>query len=544
MKHLSNLIKKIEIDIRSSNLISKENYILLAELPEWDYRIIQDAILRIRMAISKNDMNFVYKLYQNQKDSSFYKDQNHKKVDLIIAALRRDQNDTSLTDAYNRLYIPNNIKHDIFEIWGLQVTEARNLAVKEALKRGAKYLLFIDDDIVAPNNALVKLLKLAQLYPEKLAWAGQYYKKIEPLDSAHDLAVKDNKLNKDNNLFELDLCAMGFTLIDIETICKKVPLPLFWEFGAEDGYWSMGEDAFFTNNILEYFNTKPILDNSIKLLHYDKIWKRSYGKRDTEVTYATAWIEDLDHFERCRVPNKFPKVSIAIPTREKESPVGANLQKLPILRGYQTEVITISGLPVDQARTNLVQQALDNNSNYILFIDDDIVPPIDGFVRLLEHIENGYLNSETNEIEKIDIISGDYLLKGIPEHSVHLQLNKDGIITELNRMKDFNGKVQNNQLYKSDWLIGLGFCLIDLDLFKQARQPWFKCHTKNAHRIKDQESLNINEDAHFTELAFQNGFNVFIDPTIQCLHLDFEKKQVYSYDKNYQTNINMYAGFN
>ena len=519
MKHLVNLIKKVEIELRSSNTLSKSILEELANLKEWDYKIVQDAILRIRMFIANNDLNFVYKMYEDMIDDyNFYQNNNYKKVDLIIACLRRDQFDTSMTDAANRLYVPNDISKDIFEIWGLQVTQARNLAVKEALKRGAKYLLFIDDDIIAANNALIKLFELEKKYPDNLVYAGNYLKKIPGNVSAHDI---DYNCKLEENIYSLNLCAMGFTLINISKVCQKTPLPLFWEFGSPDGYWAMGEDAFFTNNVKEYCEISPLIDTSISLLHYDKLWKQFYGKRDKQLTYATNWINDIEHFERLRVPNKYPCVGICIPTRNNNSPIACNLNKLPVLRAYNTKFFTVSNLQVDQARTNLVQQCLDNDCDYVLFIDDDIVPPQDGFVKLLEHIEK----------DEIDIISGDYPLKGDILHSVHLQLDDNGLVTELNRI-NFKDKT----LIKNNWLIGLGFCLIDINFFKQARQPWFLCHSKN-----EVTKNEVNEDAHFSELCHMNGFNIYIDKTIKCLHLDFQNQKVYSLDDSY--NPSKYAGF-
>lgn len=52
-------------------------------------------------------------------------------------------------------------------------------------------------------------------------------------------------ISEDEPIQELTkICGMGFCLINIEKVTNKVPLPLFWEFGAPDGYWSLGEDAF------------------------------------------------------------------------------------------------------------------------------------------------------------------------------------------------------------------------------------------------------------------------------------------------------------
>ena len=519
MKHLVPIIKEVELDLRSSNKLSRSTLEKMSELSNWDLKIVQDAMLRVNIFMQSNNNNFVYKYYEDTiSDYNFYKNSNYKPVDLIIASLRRDQSDTAMTDAANRLYIPNNISKDVFEIWGMLVTQARNLAVKEALKRNAKFLLFIDDDIVAPNNALLKLFELYSKYPDRLVYAGEYFKKIRPEVSAHD--YDNEEFNGEESIRELDLCAMGFTLIDIDTVSQKVPFPLFWEFGAPDGYWSMGEDAFFTNNLIEYCKVKPLLDKSIKLLHYDKTWKQFYGERDKQVTYATNWIPDIEHFERLRVPPKYPHIGICIPRRTESSPLAVNLNNLPVLRGYRTSLFNITNLPVDEARTNLVQQCLKNNCDYVLFIDDDVVPPIDGLVKLIEHIEKDH----------IDIISGDYPLKGDIIHSIHLQLDEDGMVNELERINHKSNLIKNN------WLIGLGFVLIDVNIFKQARPPWFLCHSKNPNNQN-----SVNEDAHFSELCHQNGFNIYIDRDIKCLHLDFENQKVYSFDENYDPT--KYAGF-
>lgn len=510
MKHLVNLLKQVEIDIRSDNQLSRDTYNKLSEIPEWDFRIVNDFILRVRMSVQANNLNFVYKIYENQEQYDYDKE---KSVDLIIASLRRDELDTVLTDITNRLYIPNGITHDTIEIWGMQVTQARNLAVKEASKRGAKYLLFIDDDIIAPNNAVQKLFDLMDKTQRHVV-AADYMKKIEPSDSAH---VYGEEIEP--GVYECDLCAMGFTLIDLSVVGYHVPFPLFWEFGAPDGYWLMGEDAFFTMNLGHYLNEKPLVDTSIHCLHYDKTWHKIFGTRDKEVTYATNAIETLDQFERLRVPLEYPKIGICIPTRDENSPIACKLEKLHCLRGYQSILLRTWDKPVDEARTDLVKQAIKEQCDYVLFIDDDVVPSVDALCKMTELIER----------DDIDIINGDYLLKGEPQQSIHLHLDNKGMVNELERIEDLP------ELFEMNWLAGLGICLIDINIFKQAREPWFRCYSKDINT-----DSGVNEDASFFQLAHNNGFRIWCDRSIQCLHIDFNNQKVYSTDPNYD--LRNYAG--
>ena len=117
---------------------------------------------------------------------------------------------------WNRLYVPSQYTKDVFEVYGLPVTQARNLAIKHASKLKAKYILFVDDDIVAPNNALSLLLELIERTRVPMV-AGDYVRKIQPFDSAH---VKGTEISE--GLYEAELCAMGFTLIDIKQCVLQV----------------------------------------------------------------------------------------------------------------------------------------------------------------------------------------------------------------------------------------------------------------------------------------------------------------------------------
>ena len=503
MNHLIPILKQIEIEYRTHNKIqSKEIWETLSNLDDWNYRIVQDFILRVKMFIESGNLNFVFKQYEkNNIEIS-----KTKSVDLLIASLRRRKEDYVLTDIRNSLVIPKDITFDILEIWGYPVTHARNLCVEHACKLGSKYLLFIDDDIVCPNNSLLKLFDVMNKYNNPVVGAN-YYRKIEPLMSAH------GKLDEvEDNIFETDLCAMGFTLINLETLSKSVPFPLFWEFGAEDGYWSMGEDAFFTKNVKFYLNENPLVDTSIEILHYDKKWKKMYGNKDSDAVYACNSIDNFEKFESVRVPNSYPLIDICVPRRTDTEPVACNFQKLKLFRGYNSALRSIHGKRVDEARTELIKSSIENNSEFILFVDNDIVPPEDGLCKLIKTME---------EYDNIGAISGDYYLKGDPSHSVHLQLDKKGMVKELDRLD------LEEDLVKSNWMVGLGFCLIRTSIFNHIREPWFLCHSR------DSKENGVNEDSHFCELVFQAGYKIIIDKSVQCLHYEFESNKIYgNIDKN------------
>lgn len=512
MKHLVNLLKKIEIYLRSNTQFDRELITELSELSDWDLRIVNDFILRVKMDIQQhgydNNIQFLYKIYDI--DQMLLPYENIKK-DLFIVSLKRRETDTVLTDVVNRLVTPQNITWEYFIIHSLPVTKARNFAVEEALKRNYKYLLFIDDDIVAPNNALLNLWDVIHNYTfeqtnneNPLVVAANYYRKVEPLISAHVYT----KIN-DRFAYADKICAMGFTLINLEKLVKKVPLPLFWEFGAPDGYWSMGEDAFFTKNMIHYTNTCPIIDLDTECLHYDKQWKKIYGNRRNDIIYATNTIEN---FENIRICPKFPLIAICIPLRNKDDIIATDLTQVELLRGYRTQILTVYGMDVDSARNNLVQQALSIGADYIFFLDNDVLIQPDTLNKLIEDIE---------QLQKTDqsiiAVTGDYYTKSEDTNSVHTIVDEDGIVKEINRTKLFNEK----DYIQINWTVGFGCILIDTKVFKQLRYPWFY---SNIYDQKTKEK--ITEDAWFTELATFAGYKIMLNKNIQGLHIDFTNKKI------------------
>jgi hypothetical protein len=520
MNHLQTLMKVIEIELRSGIVnFTKETWEKMSELSEWDYQIIQAFVTHVNLAIKNGDMNFVYKKF---KQDSIVR--NKKRFDVLIACLKRNQHDLILTDVGNRLVIPQGISHKYIEVWGMEVDQARNYAVQKCFEFGCDYLLFIDDDMIVENTAFVKLWELKN-NTNRLVVSANYQKKADYEVTAHG-NLYDTEYG--DNIKETDLCAMGFTLININEISKTVPAPYFFIFKAPDGLWAMGEDAFFSKNFIEYCNEKPIIDTSFSILHYDKVWKKLFGKRNSNITYATNRVKTFEEFDHIRVPPQYPLINICIPKRREQDPVATNLDRLLALRGYKVETNSVYGLNVDQARNELAVNSVRLSSKYTLFIDDDIILPEDALIKMLEVME-------ADKDKEIGMVVGDYLLKGKIPHSAHLQLNSKGLVTELNRIKDLPDELDSN------WLVGLGCALIRTEVFRQIQYPYFMCINKKLNRLGAdlEEDGGINEDAYFTEALFGNGYKVKILNDVKCIHVNFNNNTMYGYDKEFS--VNKYA---
>jgi len=521
---LEKLLKVIELELKSDNKLSFNTWNKLSELTDWDFKLVQYFITEVNLNIKEGNNNLLYKKYiTNILNNNPIK--NKIKHDLLIAVTKRNQYDLVLTDVINRLVIPEGINFKYFEVWGLPVDQARNTCMNKAFEYGCEHILFIDDDMIVENTALLKLWETMQ-DTKSIVVAGNYNKKADHEITAHGSFFEYNN-NDHNYLKNTDLCAMGFTLINLNLLSQKVPSPYFYVFLAPDGKWALGEDAFFTKKLIEYTKEFPVIDFRPSILHYDKRWKRIFGKRDKSITYATNAIDSFEKFDNIRRPPNFPLVNICIPKRTEEDPIATNFESLLCLRGFKIEHTSVHGLPVDQARNELCVNSVKMGSKYTFFVDNDIILPVNSLVKMLEFLES----DETNQY---GMVVGDYPLKGKINHSVHLQLDNFGVVTELNRLKNKNSEIDSN------WLVGLGCALIRTEVFRQLQFPWFQCYSPKLNKMGADtvEEEGINEDAHFSELLFENGYTIKILRDIKCGHIDFQSKKIFGSDQNIE-----YANF-
>lgn len=120
----------------------------------------------------------------------------------------------------------------------------------------------------------------------------------------------------------------------------------------------------------------------------------------------------------------------------------ASMCTLAARDGIGIGILSLDGTWIAKSRCMLAQQAIDNNCDYILFIDDDMVFPPDTIHRLLEH--------------QRDICGVLYSRRGPPF----------GAIGTLKNKYQRSGLAEATQL-------GTGVILIKTSVFSQIEQPWF-----------------------------------------------------------------------
>jgi len=146
---------------------------------------------------------------------------------------------------------------------------------------------------------------------------------------------------------------------------------------------------------------------------------------------------------------------------------------------------------IDRARNELVQDALKDNCDYILFIDSDIIMPSKSIDKLIDM--------------NVDIASGLYFAKGKPYLPVARVMKGDKHFYleefEYNTIMEVAG-------------VGMGLCLIKSEVFRHLKYPYFKFDWKD-----DENGIyQVAEDLYFCDLARGAGYKIMLNTGILLEH--------------------------
>lgn len=167
------------------------------------------------------------------------------------------------------LIMPQELQIRIENCYGMKVADAYNKLFQTAMDSKSDYILTIEDDTFPQDDALVKLLNLANANPN-CAVGAWYPKKEEPRKGVH-IILKDGKrefLDDDGSIHEVYTMAMGCSLYPI-SMFKDIPYP--W-FKTTD---SLTQDSFFSQLARER-GYKLLVDTSIKCRHIERITGKEY----------------------------------------------------------------------------------------------------------------------------------------------------------------------------------------------------------------------------------------------------------------------------
>jgi SAM-dependent methyltransferase len=152
---------------------------------------------------------------------------------------------TLFTNSLRAMAFPNLMQWEDCCIVGDNVDRARNLICHYAITRGAKYLCFLDEDVIAPPNSFTELLYQMENHPEIDVLNGVYSTKSYP---PTPLVYKEWGAGpyygwKLGELFQVKSAGMGLTVIRVASLQKM-------DVDVYDDAWPTGE---ICQNVRRYF---------------------------------------------------------------------------------------------------------------------------------------------------------------------------------------------------------------------------------------------------------------------------------------------------
>ena len=197
------------------------------------------------------------------------------------------------------------------------------------------------------------------------------------------------------------------------------------------------------------------------------------------------------------------KISIAIPTNRGINPKTFQcLLELIAHGGYDFHIIVAEeGYTIAENRNYIAVQALNNKSDYLLMIDDDMTFPPDTLDTLVAN--------------KKDICGVAYHSRGSNRRMKCVDTEIMSI-AEVERKKYINLETNKDLKYKKTfecYATGTGIILIKCDIFLKIPRPWFEFEWYSTGQCKE------GEDWVFCIKAKKQDIKTFADPTIKVGHL-------------------------
>lgn len=175
-------------------------------------------------------------------------------------------------------------------------------------------------------------------------------------------------------------------------------------------------------------------------------------------------------------------------------------------------VLPVAGMPYDMARNVVCQQALAQGYRNVGFLDSDVIPPRDAFLRLLSHGR--------------PIVSGVYCRRS-PPHGVPVLIKNGTWFTAL-------PGAHEDPLVEVDYC-GAGCLVISRELLERLPpsrpefgKHWFDWKVDMAGQVPQGEALS--EDFQFCLQAKRKlGVSTWVDTSIRCKHVGLAQADYGSY---------------
>ena len=185
-------------------------------------------------------------------------------------------------------------------------------------------------------------------------------------------------------------------------------------------------------------------------------------------------------------------ITIAFPSKGICDPAFVAAVRLLEIPADQFSILYTEGADVAYAR-NLLAERAKGVADYVMFLDDDVLPPINTITKLISH--------------KKDMVCGLYFAKQEPHFPQIFLKNKENA-----EKYDCVENYERDKLIEID-ACGGGCMLIKGEIFKKLKKPYFW------YIPSGENTLRKGEDLYFCEKVKEAGYKIFCDTSIICKHI-------------------------
>jgi len=187
-----------------------------------------------------------------------------------------------------------------------------------------------------------------------------------------------------------------------------------------------------------------------------------------------------------------------------------SMMNLRYPRGARHGIFATKGLKRDEARIRLVEKAISEDAEYLLFVDDDTAPPFDAVSKLI---------AEMDTCDKdVMVCGGIYTTKQEPIEP----------LVFLDQGSGPHWKWKFGEVFPC-WGLGTGCMLIRTEVFKHIPKPWFRDINSiedvgaDAHVFgKDgkPDEFYMTDDLYFCQKVRNAGFKILAHGGVLPVHWD------------------------
>lgn len=210
-----------------------------------------------------------------------------------------------------------------------------------------------------------------------------------------------------------------------------------------------------------------------------------------------------------------PGLLIGIPTLGRPVPLPWAMawKSLNPPINFNTNVVTLYGKPVAQARNELAETALKLGSKYLFFLGDDVVPPANTLKQLIFRMEQD---------KRIGVAGGVYCSKCDPSAPLVFKGNGQGSY--------WDWKV--GEFFQCTGL-GMDCTIIRTEILSKIPKPWFKTVDEDDFDDARNHAEQWTEDLYFCRKVIEETeYEVWCDGSLLCEHWDVYAGKSYTLPSN------------